>query len=265
MTLTLLGAILSVAEERDLIARNPMRVNPNKRRVRESRPQRSYLDTAQQITALLEAAGAMDATARRDRRATNRRALLSVLVFAGLRIGELVDLRWRDVDLAAGRLRIGEAKTDAGRRDVTLRPVLRDELLTLKLAAKDTRPQAFVFPTSRGGALSPANVRGRILRPAVAAANEQLDADEQPQLPAGLTPHGLRRTFASVLYAIAEPPPVVMAEMGHTDPALALRIYAKAMRREPGENERLRALVDGEIVVDVPNAVAERPSQSLAG
>ena len=36
-----------------------------------------------------------------------------------------------------------------------------------------------------------------------------------------------------------------MAEMGHTDPALALAIYAQAMRRDDGENRRLEALVIG--------------------
>lgn len=39
---------------------------------------------------------------------------------------------------------------------------------------------------------------------------------------------------------------MVMAEMGHTDPDLALSIYAHAMRREGGDNDRLRALVNGE-------------------
>jgi hypothetical protein len=48
----------------------------------------------------------------------------------------------------------------------------------------------------------------------------------------------LRRSFASLLYGIGEPPTVVM-QMGHTDPALALAIYAHAMRRDDGENERL--------------------------
>jgi hypothetical protein len=43
-----------------------------------------------------------------------------------------------------------------------------------------------------------------------------------------------------------------MQEMGHTDPALALSIYAHAMRRDEGENERLKALVDG---VDLPRLV----------
>ena len=36
-----------------------------------------------------------------------------------------------------------------------------------------------------------------------------------------------------------------MQEMGHTDPALALAIYAQAIRRDEGENERLKALVEG--------------------
>jgi hypothetical protein len=37
----------------------------------------------------------------------------------------------------------------------------------------------------------------------------------------------------------------VMAEMGHTSPALALTIYAQAMRRSEGKKARLRALVEG--------------------
>ena len=60
-------------------------------------------------------------------------------------------------------------------------------------------------------------------------ANEQLeDADK---LPAGLTPHSLRRTFASLLYALGEAPPYVMSQMGHETPALALAIYAREMDR----------------------------------
>ncbi|MGP0100072.1 MAG: tyrosine-type recombinase/integrase [Solirubrobacteraceae bacterium] len=66
-----------------------------------------------------------------------------------------------------------------------------------------------------------------------------------PRLPQGITPHSLRRTFASVLYALGEDPGVVMDEMGHTDPALALRVYRQAMRRGEEEGRRLRALVDG--------------------
>jgi integrase len=44
-------------------------------------------------------------------------------MFSGLRIGECIALRWRDVDLAHGRLLVGDSKTDAGVRYVDLLPV----------------------------------------------------------------------------------------------------------------------------------------------
>jgi integrase len=58
-----------------------------------------------------------------------------------------------------------------------------------------------------------------------------------------MTPHSLRRTFCSLLYALGEDPGTVMDEMGHTDPALALRVYRQAMRRGKDEKAALRALV----------------------
>lgn len=244
-TLVLLAAILETAEERELIARNPAK--GRRRRVRTHRPQRSYLDSADQIAALLDAARDLDANARSDHRHVARHATLAVLVFAGLRLGELLDLRWRDVDLANSRLSIGRAKTDAGIRYVKIRPALHDALAALKANRSDTQLDAYVFPTATGARQSPSNVRNRILAPAVKRANATLAKDDLPPLPK-LTPHSLRRTFASLLYAIGEPPPVVMAEMGHTDAGLALRIYAQAMRADCGSSEALRALVTGESV-----------------
>ena len=102
-----------------------------------------------------------------------------------------------------------------------------------------------MFGTGAGAKQSPSNVRTRVLSRALRAADERLEEVGEAPLPA-LTPHGLRRSFASLLYAIGESPPVVMQEMGHTDPALALSIYAQAMRRDEGENERLPALVNGD-------------------
>jgi len=242
-TLKLLAAILEVAEERGLITRNPAK--GRRRRVKVSKPGRTYLDTSEQIAALLDAAGELDARARPDRAHVRRRAMLATLTFAGLRIGELLALRWRDVDLAAGRLRVGAAKTDAGRRDVRLRAALRDELAALKADAPDTRPEAVVFATSNGRPTNASAIRNRVLTPAVKLANTRLEERGLAPLPDQLTPHSLRRTFASLLYALGENPTVVMAEMGHTDPALALAIYAQAMRRADGEGKRLRILVEG--------------------
>lgn len=236
-TLKTLAAVLDVAVERELIARNP--AAGKRRRVKATTPKRSYLDTAGQLAALLDAARELDCEARPDRQRVRRHAMIATLTFAGLRIGELLALRWDDVDLAAGRLRVGEAKTDARRRHVTIRPALREVLIDLK-AQTLPKGSELLF-----AGMTATNFRRRTLTSAVGRANERLAANDLPALPDGLTPHSLRRTFASLLYALGEPPPVVMAEMGHTDPALALRIYARAMRRDAAEVERLRALVDG--------------------
>jgi len=127
---------------------------------------------------------------------------------------------------------------------VKIRGALRDELLTMR-ARRIAGPDEFVFATSRGAKPSRDNLRNRVLTPAVSLASERLVERGLPPLPERITPHSLRRTFASLLYALGEDPGIVMDEMGHTDPALALRVYRQAMRRDDGERGRLRALVDG--------------------
>jgi len=115
-----------------------------------------------------------------------------------------------------------------------------------------------VFATSTGGSLSYSAVRNRILKPAVEHADKALAEHDGGQLASGLTPHSLRRTFASILVALGEDPAYVMAQMGHTDPSLTLRVYAQQMRRRDGERDRLRALVNGDEWVpsgaNAPNA-----------
>lgn len=49
----------------------------------------------------------------------------------------------------------------------------------------------------------------------------------------------------TLLFALGETPPYVMAQMGHTTANLTLAIYARQMDRRDGEPERLRALVEG--------------------
>jgi len=243
MTVTLLGAILERAVKRRLIDHNPAK--DKDLRVKEREPVRSYLSAAGQIAALLDAAGELDRGAASNRRHIKRRAMLAVLVFAGLRINELCALRWRDVDLAAGWLHTG-SKTDAGRdRVVKIRGALRDELLTLRAGRGSIDQDAYVFATGRGGRMSDDNFRSRVLRAAVGRANENLERADLPPLPDKLTPHSLRRTFCSLLYALGEDPGTVMDEMGHTDPALALRVYRQSMRRGEDEKAQMRALVEG--------------------
>jgi integrase len=136
-------------------------------------------------------------------------------------------------------------------------PVLRDELDRYPKPAY-ARPDTLVFGTSTGGRQGATNVRRRILAPAVACANEQLAKDEREPMPEGLTPHSLRRTFASLLFAVGEAPPYVMRQMGHTSANLTLSIYARTMDRRDGEPERLRTLVNGIELAQQPALVSER-------
>jgi integrase len=239
-SLATLAAILEAAVEYELIDRNPAR--GRRRRLPAVAPRRPWLDRADYIAALLDAAGRLDQEARVCR--GQRRALLATLTFAGLRIGEALSLRWRDIDLARGTITVRASKTDAGVRVVNILPVLRDELGAYR-ARLDPAPDVLVFGTATGRRQGATNVRRRMLAKAVERANKQLAKDEAEPLPEGLTPHSLRRTFASLLFAIGETPPYVMAQMGHTTASLTLAIYARQMNRRDREPERLKALVEG--------------------
>jgi integrase len=235
-----MAAIYEQAIEYGHTASNPAK--GRRRRLPAARPRRTYLDRAEHIGALLDAAGELD---RAGRVAPYRRALLATLTLAGLRIDEALRLRWRHVDLPRGVIHVPGTKTAAAERTVALLPSLRDELLAHAATRADRASAVLVFGTSTGGKQSPTNVRRRVLAKAVELANSRLAELETEPLPDGLTPHSLRRTFASVLYALGEAPTYVMAQMGHTSPNLALAIYARVMDRRDGEPERLRALVNG--------------------
>jgi integrase len=239
-TLSTLAAIMESAVEYGLSERNPAR--GRRRRLPSTTPARSSLDRADHIAALLDGAGKLDAKACSRR--GQRRALLATLAFAGLRIGEALVLRWADVDLARGTITVRAAKTQAGVRTVNILPILRDELAAYR-ARLDPARDALVFGTSTGNQQGATNVRKRLLDNAVEHANERLTAEGIEPLPERLTPHSLRRTFASLLFALDEPPPYVMAQMGHTTANLTLNVYARQMDRRDGEPERLKALVEG--------------------
>jgi integrase len=236
-TITRLAQILEVAVEYEMIGRNPAK--GKRRRVKATRPAPVWLDRAEHIAALLTAAGQLDAKARRDRQHIERRAILATLVFGGLRIGELCELRWRDVDLSAGRLTVRESKTAAGVRQVDTLPALRALLEGLPRR----RPDDLVFATSNGQPHGPSNIRRRVLAPAVKLANERLERDGEVPLPERLTPHKLRHTFASLLVALGVDPGSVMDQLGHTDPAFTLRVYRHGMRRDEASKDALRELV----------------------
>jgi integrase len=240
-TITRLAQILQVAVEYGHIEQNP--AVGRRRRLRVARPAAVWLDRAEQIQALLDAAGELDAEARAQGYPSARRTILATLVFAGLRIGELTGLRWRDVDLAGNRIFVRESKTGAGVRTIELLPALRDELAEYKASMSVAAPDDPVFATASRRPLDVPNIHKRVFAKSVERANRNLDHAGDIPLPEGLTPHKLRHTFASLLVALGVDPGAVMDQLGHADAGFTLRVYRHAMRRTPGARAALQTLI----------------------
>jgi integrase len=164
------------------------------------------------------------------------RAALGLAGYAGLRLGELRALRWRDVDLEAGTLTVARSllpdgtpkppKTAAGVRTVPLLPALRRLLVAWRLRSPHTRPSDLVIATADGLPVQERNLR-RALEDAKTSAKLQTGEEER------LSWHALRHSFASMLATDLELPATTLARLtGHTDAGFTLRVYARDARDE---------------------------------
>ena len=242
-TLNLLAQVLEIAVEYGHIPFNPAR--GRRRRLKASQPRRSWLEPGQ-VKPLL------DATVRGLRGGktitdTRMRTLFATAICTGLRIGELLDLRWAALDLQQGRLTVIHSKTEAGTgREIDLWPEIRELLIAYKQTAEHTLPTDYVFATKTGKADTRSNIAKRLKR-AVERANIALTNEAKAPISSSLSPHSLRRTFASFLYLRGEDPVYVMHQMGHADPKLALSIYTRVVgeQRRRGPGVRLLSVLDG--------------------
>jgi len=171
-------------------------------------------------------------------------ALFAVAMAAGLRRGEALALRWSDVDLDAGTLRVSrtlsrtaaglvftEPKTARSRRTIPLPAALVEELrghrarqLAERLAAGSLwRDHDLVFPSLTGTPLDPRNALRAL---AAAAARAGLD---------GIGLHTLRHTCASLLLAQGVHPRVVMETLGHSGISITMDTYSHVMPQQQRE------------------------------
>ena len=143
------------------------------------------------------------------------RAMLLVMAWATLRIGEAMGLRRIDLDLKVGRLRVannlvevagrryeGPPKTKAGRRSMTLPSSVVAEL-RLHVARYGDSP--YVFSTTSGKTWSAEDWRCRVWRPAVMQAGL-----------APLRPHDLKHTGVALLAAAGVDPSEIARRAGHS-------------------------------------------------
>ena len=186
---------------------------------------------------------------------------------AGLRHGELIALRWRDVDWLAGRIRVrqnwvlGEFDTPKSRRATRSVPMadrLAGELDRLHKALSAPSDEALVVADPLAGAPldKAANLR-RYRKTLKAAALDQTH-----------NLHGLRHTFGTRMAAAGVPMRTLQEWMGHRDISTteryaeyapsqhetALMELAGADRKVPGEK------LDSGRVVSPPSKPAPQPT-----
>jgi integrase len=160
-------------------------------------------------------------------------------IHSGLRQGELLALRWEDLDLEAGTLRVrrtltrtkgnystGEPKTKKSRRIMRLTPGAvaalkghtKRQLEEIDCLGSLYRPGGLVFANETGG-INPSNLRNRsfakLLRRAGLLPNTRF--------------HDLRHTCATLLLSRNVNPKVVSEMLGHATIAITLDTYSHVL------------------------------------
>ena len=161
-------------------------------------------------------------------------ALYHLVAFTGLRRGEVAGLRWKDLDLDRGLLRVAQQlqllggelsfvppKTRSGLRTVTLdqgtvlvlKQHLRRQQEERLVWAEAYREHDLVFAWEDGAPLTPDHIFRRFQRLAAAA-----------KLPR-IRLHDLRHTSASLALAAGVPMKVVSDRLGHSSTTITADLY----------------------------------------
>ena len=149
------------------------------------------------------------------------RTMVLVGVLTGLRIGEILALRWRDVDFNSGEIRveqacyrglIGTPKTKGSRRTLPMPEPLKDALK--RLGEKSTSAENLVFHTRNGTPFSDTNLLHHHLKP----------VGRKLGMP-WLNWHTLRRTHATLLQHAGATLKETLAQLGHSKMSTTLEIY----------------------------------------
>jgi integrase len=168
-------------------------------------------------------------------------AIYRVALSLGLRAGEVLGLRWSDIDVTRASLRITGAiqrlrgklvrtttKTSASARAIDIPPVLLGQLKrrqTLQAqerldAGERWREHDLVFTTTNGTPIDPRNLTRHFKR-----------VLQQAGLPHTIRFHDLRHSCATLLIAQGVHPRVVMEILRHTQISTTMNTYAHVLPR----------------------------------
>lgn len=257
---SVLGQVLDLAVKRRVLDSNPLdRVDA----IYRERGDVQALSTAA-VAALRALLREHESPPRRGGRRPNTdlSEVVDFILGTGCRIGEALAVRWRDLYLdtdiplvtICGTLReprkgyisgLERSPATKSRRDRTL--VLPSAVLkTLRERRSRTqwnRDDDFVFASARGTALWPNNIRTRLRK----AVNGHPDLD-------GITPHTLRRTYAT-LVAHGMGIDAAQESLGHSTPAVTQRAYVARRTVAPDVTH----LLDGLFATPDPSSAGITP------
>jgi integrase len=239
---TTLAKVLQAAVENGYLETNPARAIQIGER--EPKRERSLLSPAQVQTLL----GSL---------AEPCRTVVLTAVLTGMRIGEILALRWKRLDFLRATLEVAETfsdghfgtpKTKSSRRVIPMSAALRDVLTAHKLNCKWTKPEDPVFSTPKGTPLSPKNLYNRVLAPTC-------DRTGLPRI----SWHSFRHINATLLGELGESVKTAQAILGHSDLGTTLNTYMHAI---PDSQRRAVERVAGVLFPDVPKS---SPASNEAG
>ena len=180
------------------------------------------------------------------------RTIVLLATMTGLRIGEILALRWARINFVDETLTVAETcykgkfgtpKTRASRREVPLPPAVVEALKAQYARSRGHSSEGLVFANRSGGPLVSNNLRRRGLHSACMRAG----------LPR-LNWHALRHTHGTLLHVQGTPLKVAQAQLGHSRMATTLEVYTHSSVN--GRREAVN-LLHGQLFPNVPKQESE--------
>jgi len=192
------------------------------------------------------------------------------LAKTGLRVGEAIELRWRDVDLGAGKLKVSRRfyrgkvappKSKYGKRTLRLSPGLGRALWTLR---KETRAgdDELVFVAAKGGRVDHSNLMSRVLKPAAVEAGLGEWVRKTPVSWVGF--HTFRHTCATMLFRAGWNAAQVQLFLGHHKPSFTLDTYIHLLPQDVPEPAFLDAMVGNRWATQEAEIASAEPSDVVS-